>query len=114
MNFTQPTQDNLERFFKWSNALRILSYVYRFCDRASLTRISGIVHDSIVLDRKFPQSIDERLNRLLTHTSIELDAHEIQTTPDRLLILRQTQYFNEEYSCFWRTNPFPGEYHAHK
>ena len=59
----------------------------------------------MVLDRKLPQSIDERLNRLLTHPSIELDAHEIKSTRDRLIILCQTQYINEEYSCLKKSNP---------
>ena len=58
MTFTQPTQDILERLPKLSKAYRILSHVYRFCDRASLARGNKFRHDSIVLDRKFSQSID--------------------------------------------------------
>ena len=100
INFIHPTQDISERFSKCSKAFRILSYVYRICDRASFTRKNGIRHDSIVLDRTILQSIDVRFNRLLSHPSIKLDAIGFETIRGGLIILCQTQYFNREYDGY--------------
>ena len=80
MNFTHPTQNILERLSKLSKASRILSYVYRFLKLNSFTRKNKFRHDSKVRDREKQQSIDERLDGLLTQPSIKLGAHKIKTT----------------------------------
>ncbi|XP_065361992.1 uncharacterized protein LOC135955567 [Calliphora vicina] len=101
--------DILSRFSKLSNALRVMTYVYRFCDRASCTRNNTIRNDRVILDRNNPQLVKERLRLLTTHPSIELDASEIKSTRDRLIILCQTEYFKNEYHCLKRRNPIPNK-----
>lgn len=106
-NTNNPNTDILSRFSKLSRALRVMSYVYRFCDRASTTRTNTSRNDRVILDRNSIKTSKERLEKLLTHQSIQLDANEIQSTRDRLIIISQTLYFKNEYNCLKKKNPIP-------
>ena len=86
-----------------------MTYVYRFCDRASYKRNNTIRNDRIILHQNNPQLVNERLRLLTTHPSIELDASEIKSTRDRLIILSQTEYFGVEYQCLKKKNPIPNK-----
>ena len=62
--------DILSRFSKLSTALRVMIYVYRFCDRASYKQNNKSRNDRIILHQNNPQLVNERLRLLTIHPSI--------------------------------------------
>ena len=99
--------DILNDFSRWSRALRVLSYVYRFCDRTSNTRRKHNRYVTLQLDERKMPSVKKRLETLLNHPSIQLEAEEIKSTKDKLIVICQLLYFKEEYDCLKKNHPLP-------
>lgn len=78
--------DILDRFSKWSRALRVLAYVFRFYHRLSIQHRTHI-----------------------QHSTLEIDAGEIKAVRTTLTVLCQIQHFGEEYECLKKKTRLPNK-----